>query len=73
MVRTAEEYQKFIDLLYYPDKTFTVLRKGTNQYGFGYMIKADESFFERARNVGLRVSPTQGSDQTVQFQASVKL
>jgi cold shock CspA family protein len=67
MVDNSAEYQALLNLLEHPDGTFAVLKKGTNNYGFWYMVKADETFFERARNAGFKVSPTQWGDPTVQF------
>lgn len=67
MVNNEQEYKEFVDRLEKPDNTFKVLKKGTNNYGFWYMVKADEDFFEKARQVGLRVSDTKGEDLNVKF------
>ncbi len=69
MMGGAEEYNRFIERLQQPDESFKILRNGENDYGFWYMINADEAFFEDARRVGLRVSATQGTESNVQFVA----
>lgn len=67
MINNEQEYNEFVNKLENPDNTFKVLKKGTNAYGFWYMVKANEDFFEKARQVGLRVSDTKGDDSNVKF------
>jgi cold shock CspA family protein len=67
MINNEQEYNEFVQKLEHPDGTFRVLKKGTNDYGFWYMIKASEDFFDKARQVGLRVSDTSGDDATIKF------
>jgi len=67
MASFEEEYNRFVARLENPDDTFTVLRRGTNSYGFWYMVRATEEFFNEARRVGLRVSDTNGNDSAVKF------
>lgn len=67
MINNEEEYNEFVQKLERPDGTFRVLKKGTNTYGFWYMVKANDDFFNKARQVGLRVSDTNGDDPSVKF------
>lgn len=67
MINNEKDYNDFIIKIENPDTTFKVLKKGTNPYGFWYMIKANEDFFEKARQVGFRVSDTNSGDTAVKF------
>ena len=67
MTNNEEEYKEFVSRLENPDSLFKVLKKGTNNYGFWFMVKADEVFFGKALEVGLRVSNTKGEDSNVKF------
>ncbi len=67
MINNEKEYNDFVYKLDHPDNIFEIFKKGTNTYGFWYMVKADDEFFEKARQVGLRVSDTKGYDPSVKF------
>ncbi len=67
MINNEQEYNEFVKKIANPDTTFKVLKKGTNTYGFWNLVKANEDFFERAQQVGLRVSETKGDDSNVKF------
>ncbi len=69
MINNEQEYKSFITRLENPDNSFKVLKKGTNNYGFLYMVKADEDFFEKALQIGFRVSETNGNESDVKFVA----
>ncbi len=67
MINNEKEYKEFKNLLENPDNTFRRLKKGTNNYGDWYLIKAEEIFFEKAKEVGFRVSATKEENPTLKF------
>jgi cold shock CspA family protein len=67
MINNEQEYKDFVSLLENPDNSFKVLKKGTNNYGFWFMVKAEHDFFVKAEQTGLRVSDTIGDDLKVKF------
>jgi cold shock CspA family protein len=67
MINNEKDYNEFVSNLENPDHTFKVLKKGINVYGFWYMVKSVEIFFEKANEIGLKVSDTNGIDPTIKF------
>jgi hypothetical protein len=67
MINNEKEYKEFLSILDKPDNSFILRQKGVNNYGFWYMVKADNIFFEKAIKVGLKVSETKSDDKSVKF------
>lgn len=62
MINNEVEYKDFVHML---EKSNS--KKGINHKGFWFIVKEDEEFFEKAEQVGLRISNTFSSDSNVKF------
>jgi len=68
MKNNEKEYNEIVKLLNDNNsKTFNVVKNGVNSYGFWFLVKASELFFQRASDVGLRISESKGNNSDVKF------
>lgn len=61
------KYRESVELLNNPTDELKVLSKGVNKFGFWYMVKAKDVFFETIKEIGFKVSDAKGNDKEVKF------
>lgn len=72
LIDHENNYNELVNDLTNPPQNsdFKVLSRGHNLRGFWFLVKAEEVFFKKAEEFGLRVNDGNGSDTSVKFIAS---